>query len=142
MEAAERHQGRFEGVVGQMRWTTDACHYGDLYAVVDIQDGRTFMCVNRKHSPSTADQPIDSAKQAELIEADLSATVRHRPQHHKSPSTPAVVIPSFPKEMGSSGLKYFTNLSLIAYGSVLLGFISLAIIGGISGFKEGHSTHA
>jgi hypothetical protein len=29
MEEAERHQGRLEGVVGQMLWTTDACHYGD-----------------------------------------------------------------------------------------------------------------
>jgi hypothetical protein len=141
MEETERHQGGFEGVTGQILWTTDACKCGDLYAVFDVQDGRTFMCVNRKQTPYTADQPVDDAHQAEPIEVDLSATVRHRPRYQNVPRHQPLFLPLFFGETGSSSLKYFTDLSLITSGSVFFRLISLAIIGSISGFKEGHSTH-
>jgi hypothetical protein len=142
MEEAERHEGHFNGVVGQIPFATDAYKDGDLDGHFEIQDGRTFMRVDREHARTAADQPVDNADQAEVIEVDISDPLHHQLRPRRSLSVSAVVVPSFFGVAGALGIKYINTLKLIAYGGVFLGLISLAIIGGISGFKEGHSTHA
>jgi hypothetical protein len=118
MEEAKRHQGHFDGVVGQIPCATDAYRNGHFDGVFDIQDERTFMHINMEHTPPTADQPIDNTHQVEAIEVDISATARLPLRYQEAPSEPAVIIPSCFVKKRDPGIRYIIDLTWIACSSV------------------------
>ena len=133
MEEAERREGRFDGVVGRIPIAPDAYKAGNLDGHFEIRDGKIIMRIDKEHTLTAAHQSVTIADQAEETEDDI-----RRPFHHQ----PHVVVPSFFGLAGVSYRKYLATLQQIAEAGLFLGLISLAIIGGISSFKKGHSTYA
>ena len=135
MDEAERRQGRFDGVVGNIPETSAV---GNMDGVFEIQDGRTFISLSKRDISPAENQASKTPSWMELVSMDhISRTC----------SQPPVTV-EIPNYSGNVRLRDHQNRDaqaerLIFFVGLAVGLISLAIVGGISGFKKGsNSTYA
>lgn len=143
MEEAPRRPGAgFEGILGSIPVTDDDYDDHGFEGEFKIEDGRTFLRLAGQYPQPTLDLPANNADHAGLMEVHMGDPSSHGSQIRNTSLKQGVFIPSCSRLWRISRVNQVVNHIIIGYGSVFTGLIAIAIIGGISHFKEGHSTHA
>lgn len=143
MEEAERRGGYFDGVVGQIPWTTDtaaADQHEYLCQIFIAETDQTFVrVIKEEHAlSSTIDQRIDDDQWIDDDQADVIEFRNRYPSCFPlKDSDPAVVIPPCSRANGTTSTKYANDLSIIIWAGLSISLISLIIIGAMSGFQQG-----